>query len=83
MDEVVCNPEIPLIIDEEYELGSGGSAVVLRGKMVWCVYVWMVRSGYMCMCIQAKKFWQIWEIEPQHRPGIILWRISANNKMLL
>ena len=30
----MCSPEIPLIIDKDKELGSGGSALVLRGKMV-------------------------------------------------
>ena len=31
---MLCSPEMPLIIEEENMLGSGGSASVLKGKMV-------------------------------------------------
>jgi len=32
-EDIVCGPDIPLTIDEDKELGSGGSALVLRGEI--------------------------------------------------
>ena len=29
----MCGPDIPLTIDKDKELGSGGSALVLRGEI--------------------------------------------------
>ena len=45
----MCSPEIPLIIDKEKELGSGGSALVLRGKMVCSIglYICSYKSAFL------------------------------------
>jgi len=37
-EDILCGPDIPLTIDKDKELGSGGSALVLRGE---------IRSGDM------------------------------------
>jgi len=32
-EDIVCGPDIPLTVDKDKELGSGGSALVLRGEI--------------------------------------------------